>query len=75
MNQVANIALISDSEDGGDMFLRNVGWLSPDYTTLYPRRYTFHYVVLISMSLIYGKSWIIKHITYMNSKEVQFVRT
>jgi hypothetical protein len=25
-------------EDGGDMFLRNVGWLSTDYTALYPRR-------------------------------------
>jgi hypothetical protein len=26
-----------DSEDGGDMFLRNVGWHSADYTALYPR--------------------------------------
>jgi hypothetical protein len=26
-----------DPEDGGDMFLQNVGWLSID-TTLYPRR-------------------------------------
>jgi hypothetical protein len=26
-----------DPEDGGDMFLRNVGWLSTDYTPLYPR--------------------------------------
>jgi hypothetical protein len=25
-------------EDGGDMFLRNVGWLSTDYMALYPRR-------------------------------------
>jgi hypothetical protein len=25
-------------EDGVDMFLRNVGWLSTDYTALYPRR-------------------------------------
>jgi hypothetical protein len=25
-------------EDGGDMFLRNVGWHSTDYTALYPRR-------------------------------------
>jgi hypothetical protein len=24
-------------EDGGDMFLRNVGWLSTDYTVLYFR--------------------------------------
>jgi hypothetical protein len=26
-------------EDGGDMFLRNVGWHSTDYTALYPRRW------------------------------------
>jgi hypothetical protein len=25
-------------EDGGYMFLRNVGWLSTDYTALYPER-------------------------------------
>jgi hypothetical protein len=25
-----------DPEDGDGMFLRNVGWLSPDYTELYP---------------------------------------
>jgi hypothetical protein len=28
-----------DPEYGADMFFRNVGWLSPDYTALYPRRY------------------------------------
>jgi hypothetical protein len=28
-------------EDGGDIFLRNIGWLSIDYTTLYPRSSTF----------------------------------
>jgi hypothetical protein len=28
-----------DPEDGGDMFLRNVGWHSTDYTALYPRRW------------------------------------
>jgi hypothetical protein len=27
-----------EPEDGGDMLLRNVGWLSTDYTALYPRR-------------------------------------
>jgi hypothetical protein len=27
-----------DPEDGGNMFLRNVGWHSTDYTTLYPRK-------------------------------------
>lgn len=28
-------------ENGGNMFLRNVGWISPDYTALYPRRQLF----------------------------------
>jgi hypothetical protein len=28
----------STLKDGGDMFLRNVGWLWTDYTSLYPRR-------------------------------------
>jgi hypothetical protein len=26
------------AEDWGDIFLRNVGWLSTDYMALYPRR-------------------------------------
>jgi hypothetical protein len=32
------LGLFFDPEDGGDIFLRNVVWLSTDYTTLYPRR-------------------------------------
>jgi hypothetical protein len=28
-----------DLQDGGDMFLRNVGWNSTDYTASYPRRW------------------------------------
>jgi hypothetical protein len=31
--------MASHLEDGGDMFLRNVGNFSTDYTALYPRRY------------------------------------
>jgi hypothetical protein len=31
------LALFFGPEGGGDMFLRNVGWLSMDYTALYPR--------------------------------------
>jgi hypothetical protein len=27
-----------DTECGGDMFLRNISWLSSDYTALYTRR-------------------------------------
>jgi hypothetical protein len=29
--------LFYDSEDGGDMFLRNIGWLSSGYMVFYPR--------------------------------------
>jgi hypothetical protein len=32
------VGLFFDRENGGDMFLRNIGWLSMDYTVLYPRR-------------------------------------
>jgi hypothetical protein len=28
-----------DPEDGADIFLRNVGWISTDYTTSHPRRW------------------------------------
>jgi hypothetical protein len=37
MNQASNNAILFDSEDGGGMFLQNVGRLSPDYTALYAR--------------------------------------
>jgi hypothetical protein len=33
--------LLSDPEDGGNMFLRNVGWFSTDCKTLYPRGHNF----------------------------------
>jgi hypothetical protein len=33
------LGLFFYTENGGDMFLRNIGWLSTDYTALYPRRY------------------------------------
>jgi hypothetical protein len=32
------LGLLFDPEDGGDMMLRNVHRLSPDYKTLYSRR-------------------------------------
>jgi hypothetical protein len=31
------LGLVFDPEDRGDMFLRNLGWISKDYTALYPR--------------------------------------
>jgi hypothetical protein len=33
------VSVFFDPEDGSDIFLRNVGWLSTDYTTSYARRY------------------------------------
>jgi hypothetical protein len=32
------LGLFFDTEDGGQIFLRNVGWLSTDYRALYPRK-------------------------------------
>jgi hypothetical protein len=32
------LGLFFDSEDGGDMSLRNISWLSTYYKALYPRR-------------------------------------
>jgi hypothetical protein len=32
------LGLFFNPEDGGDIVLRNVGWLSTEYTALYPRR-------------------------------------
>jgi hypothetical protein len=37
--QVSCSAYFFDPEDGGDMFLRNVGWYGTDYTTLYTRKW------------------------------------
>jgi hypothetical protein len=33
------LVLLFDTEDGGNIFLRNVGRLSTDYTALYSRRH------------------------------------
>jgi hypothetical protein len=39
MEDAALLDLLLNPEDGGDMFLRNISKLPPDYTALYPRRY------------------------------------
>jgi hypothetical protein len=31
------LGILFNPEDGGDMFFRNVGWLSTDYIAIYPR--------------------------------------
>jgi hypothetical protein len=38
-----------DPEDGGDKFLRNVGWNSRDYTASYPRRwYSWSFITVLT---------------------------
>jgi hypothetical protein len=38
------LGLFFDPEDGGDMFLRNVGWVSTDYTALAISKKTEHFI-------------------------------
>jgi hypothetical protein len=40
--------LFFDPEDGGDVFLRNVEWISTDYTALYRRRQYFSVILYVS---------------------------
>jgi hypothetical protein len=42
------LCLFFDPEYGGDIFLRNLGWLSTDYTALYPRRQNPSNVILFA---------------------------
>jgi hypothetical protein len=39
-----SLGLLFNPEVGGNMFLRNFGWLSTDYTALYPRR-QLHFII------------------------------
>jgi hypothetical protein len=45
------LGLFFDAEDGGDMFLRNTGLLSMDYTVLNPKTELFiaHYVQFLHL--------------------------
>jgi hypothetical protein len=58
--------LFFDPEHGGDMFLRNVGWHSMDYTALYPQTVVWGFLcilgndpiyVMMSMPFLRRKSW------------------
>jgi hypothetical protein len=45
-----------DPEDGGNMFLRNIDWLSTDYTALYRRRENTLLILLLFLSdLFYNR--------------------
>jgi hypothetical protein len=44
------LGLLFNPQDGGDMFLRNVGLLSPGRTALYPRDITFCGTIIYSIS-------------------------
>jgi hypothetical protein len=44
------LRLFVDTEDGGDMFLRNVGWLPTDYTGLCPRIYESSHKILFVLN-------------------------
>jgi hypothetical protein len=57
------LGLFFDHNNEGDIFLRNVGWLSTDYTALYPRRCTLRSYFSIFNFLTYRKismRWITK---------------
>jgi hypothetical protein len=46
-----------DPEDGGDMFLRNVGWNSTDYTASYPRRWYSSKIRFSCTCLLPASNW------------------
>jgi hypothetical protein len=45
-SRAAGFLLGFDPEDGGKMFLRNVGWLSMDYTAIYPRGWEMYMIAV-----------------------------
>jgi hypothetical protein len=51
------LCLFFDHGDGGEMFFRNVGWLSTDYTALYPRRQNSSEVSLMWVSQRKRPEW------------------
>jgi hypothetical protein len=60
-----SLGLLFNPEYGEDIFLRNVGWLAPDYTVSYPRRQACLTVLLCtSTSQIYPRSQLIIFILF-----------
>jgi hypothetical protein len=60
------LSLLLDSEDGGDMFLRNIGWLSRDYIVLYPRRQNFLLISCLISDRCDGNTCRFKYICFMS---------
>jgi hypothetical protein len=54
------LGLFFDSENGGDMFLRNIGWLSAGYMALYPRRWYSSYNYLIQICMKYFDGYVLR---------------
>jgi hypothetical protein len=56
------LGLFLNPEDGGDMSLRDVGWLSTNYTTLYPEDRTLHNHFRENLKSIAVEKRIVKHV-------------
>jgi hypothetical protein len=60
--------LLFNPEDGGDMFLRNVGWLSPEYMAVHHRRCNSSYArrsfisTEISLQFLLKSSYKLRHL-------------
>jgi hypothetical protein len=67
------LGLFLDPENGSDMFLRNVAWLSMDYTTLYPRRqntsYSFRFYNTTKLGLAFQSLPLSHYFYYLSTKK------
>jgi hypothetical protein len=64
------LGLFFRPEDGGDIFLRNVGLILTDYTALYPRRYNCSYRIFVVSFL--ESDWIGQEDEYCGLYQNQF---